>query len=409
MMTFAQIRRAGTALLATATAVTLSACGASTGTSNDDIVIGSLGPYTGTYSSTYGAVPQVLSAWEQTINAAGGINGKHVKVITKDIGTTTGAANAAVRELIDRDHVVAVVANQDAGDTAWQPYAASKGVPILSATTETGSYIDGNNFNAQGSAFAVVYGLGEQAKAAGGKLGMAYCAEQPSCAQQAQLLQIFVKAQSVQIPVAAKVPATTADFTAFCQQFATAGVSAIFNSLSNELAQRMNDTCAQQGVQAKQIISGALTNLQWKTDPVYRDSVVLDVVAPFFDTSVPGVHAYRQALEKYGSAMTGTEQDNSMALRAWASAQLFAAAAKTAPGAVTSDAIKQGLYRLKGQTLDGIVPPIVFTPEKPASAQCYFRWSPFGQFQSLDGAKPTCIPAATIDPLIAPVLQQMTK
>jgi branched-chain amino acid transport system substrate-binding protein len=400
---------AGAAVAVTA-ASAVTGCGSSGGAgTGDEIVLGALGPYTGTFATTYGAVPDVLKAWEKTVNAAGGVKGRRVKVIAKDIGAETGAGTAAVRRFVQRDRVVAIVANQDKADTAWARFAAGQGVPVLSATSETGSYIDPNNFNAQGSPFAVVYGMGDQVKKAGGRLGIAYCAEQPSCAQQTELMKSFVKAQGVTVPVSTKVPASTADFTAYCQQFKDAGVNAVFNSLSNELAERMNTSCAEQGVTARQIISGSLTNLDWKTDPVYRDSVVLDVVAPFFDTGVPGVRAYREALRKYAPSMIGTEKDNSEALRAWASMQMFAAAAGNVPGQLTSESLKQAMYAVKGQTLDGIVPPIGFTAGRPYLAPCYFRWSPFGEFRSLDGAKPTCVPASTFDPLVRPVVESMQK
>jgi branched-chain amino acid transport system substrate-binding protein len=411
---FTLLRRTATTMCVVLTAAGLSACsssgsaGSPSGPAAGEIVLGALGPYSGAFSSTYGAVPKVLSAWEQTVNAAGGIGGKKVSIIIKDTGGGSADAGvAAVHELIGQDHVKAIVANQDANDLAWAPYAASQGVPVISATTETDSYVDPNNFNAQGSAFAVVYGLGQQAKTLGGSLGIAYCAEDPTCAQQAQLLQLFVKAQQVTVPVAVKVPASTADFTAYCQELKGAHVDTFFNSLSDELAQRMNDSCFQQGLSATQVISGALTNLSWKTDPVYRGSVVLDPVAPFFDTAVPGVKQYRAALTKYAASVIGTPGDNSEALRAWASVQLFAAAAGKAGGDITSAAIKSALPKLNGDTLDGIVPPIAFTAGKAAFAECYFRWAPYGQFRALDGAKPTCIPAATIGPLVAAVLKSL--
>ncbi|MEV5407881.1 ABC transporter substrate-binding protein [Thermopolyspora sp. NPDC052614] len=393
------------AAIVAATAVT--GCGAQEGASGDEIVLGALGPYTGTFSSTYGAVPGVLNAWVETVNAAGGIGGKRVRIVTKDIGASPGAAPTAVRELVERDRVIAIVANQDPGVSAWAPYAAGKGIPVLSAVTETDSYVNPGNFNAQGSSFAVAYGLGEQAKEFGGTLGIVHCAEQPTCAQQAQLLQLFVKAQGVEVPVTSKVPASTADFTAYCQQLKDAKVGTVFNSLSNELAERMNDSCAQQGLTAKQVISGALTNLSWKSDPVYRGSVVLDPVAPFFATSVPGVKKYRDALSRYAPSMIGTEQDNSVALRAWASMQVFGTAAAAVQGPVTSASLRKAIYGLKGQTLDGIVPPIAFEEGKATYSRCYFRWSPYGEFKALDDGKPVCVDPAKLDPLVEPVIKSL--
>lgn len=413
-MTTNRVSARRAAVLAIAAAAAIAGCGSSEeagsgGGAEGEIVLGSVGPYSGTFSSTYGGVPEVIDAWVETVNAAGGIDGRRVRVLVEDIGSSTGTAATAVRQFIERDHVLAIAPSQDPGIAAWAPFAADRGVPVLSATTETNAYVDANDFNAQGSGFAVVYGMGEQAEQAGGRLGLAYCAEQPSCAQQSGLLQLFVRAQGVSVPVAAKVPAASADFTAYCQQYEDAGVDALFFSLSDELSERLANSCAEQGVAAKQLISGATTNLAWRSDPAYRDSVVLDPVAPFFDTSIPGVAAYRRALEQHAPELIGTEQDNSIALRAWASLQALAAAARRVDGPLTSESLKQGLYDLRGETLDGIVPPIAFTPGEPRMSQCYFRWSPFGTFRALDGGRPTCIPQDTIGPLVEPVIESLAR
>ncbi len=363
-------RRGGRVRLAVTTmavgALALAGCGSSS--SGDEagangqppIVLGAVGTYTGPFSSTYGGVPQVIDAWVETVNAGGGIKGRPVRVIKKDIGGSPAAGTAAARELLDREQVLAIVPNQDPAVAGWASRASAKGVPIITATTETDSMINPDNFSVQGSSLAVVYGLGEQARQLGGRLGLAYCAEQPACAQQSALLQLGVEAQGVEVPVAAKVPVTSADFTTYCQQFRRSRVDAIFNSLSDELAVRMSEACAEQGVEATQVISGATTNPAWKTNPAYRGSVVLDPVAPFFETKIPGVAAYRKALEEHASSLIDSPQDNSVALRAWAALQAFAAAAERVDGELTSEAVQDALVGLNGETLDGIVPPLAF-------------------------------------------------
>jgi branched-chain amino acid transport system substrate-binding protein len=87
-------------------------------------------------------------------------------------------------------------------------------------------------------------------------------------------------------------------------------------------------------------------------------------------------------------------------LNPWAGGQLFAAAAKAAkltPTSTPAD-VKKGLYALKGDTLDGIAPPLTFTPGKPAFPACYFAAEiSGGKFQPANGdAKPTCADAATL-------------
>lgn len=78
--------------------------------------------------------------------------------------------------------------------------------------------------------------------------------------------------------------------------------------------------------------------------------------------------------------------------------ELFTAAATAAKLTPTSTAadVKKGLYALKGETLDGIAPPLTFTKGKPAFPTCYFKGKlANGSFQSDGDTKPVCLDSAT--------------
>jgi branched-chain amino acid transport system substrate-binding protein len=122
--------------------------GAGGGASANEIPIGEYGSMTGE-TATFGQSTHngIMIAVEQT-NAAGGILGKQVKLITEDDQSKTDEAVSAVQKLINRDKVVAIL-----GEVASKRSLAAGGVcqkygiPMLSpsstnpAVTEVGDCV----------------------------------------------------------------------------------------------------------------------------------------------------------------------------------------------------------------------------------------------------------------------------
>ncbi|WP_040690257.1 ABC transporter substrate-binding protein [Nocardia vinacea] len=61
------------------------------------------------FASTSGHIPRVVDAWADSVNSTGGLNGRKVRIIAKDVGTTTGAGLTAAQELINKEHVAAIL------------------------------------------------------------------------------------------------------------------------------------------------------------------------------------------------------------------------------------------------------------------------------------------------------------
>ncbi len=100
----------------------LAGCGASSGTTSASSgsaaqsssgggswVIGNIGSYSGPNASAYGNAGLVLKAWPASVNANGGINGHHIDVITMDDGNSASTALSEVKQLVQQDHVLAIV------------------------------------------------------------------------------------------------------------------------------------------------------------------------------------------------------------------------------------------------------------------------------------------------------------
>lgn len=107
----------------------------SSGSKNDVIKIGFLGPTTGD-AAIYGSSAEAGAKLAvEEINAAGGINGKNVELIAYDTKADQTEAVNAYNRLRDQDGVVAVIGGTLSGETlAMKDIMVKDNMPVLSPT-----------------------------------------------------------------------------------------------------------------------------------------------------------------------------------------------------------------------------------------------------------------------------------
>src|SRR5262245_50020330 len=118
-----------------------------TGTGGD-ILVGEYGSLTGT-EATFGlSTHQGILMAADEINAAGGINGRKIKVLTEDDQSKSEAAVTAVQKLISQNQVVAVLREAASSSSiAAAPICQSSKVPMITPSstnpevTRKGDYI----------------------------------------------------------------------------------------------------------------------------------------------------------------------------------------------------------------------------------------------------------------------------
>jgi len=131
--------------------------------STGDILIGHFASMTGD-TATFGvSADEGIQLAKDEINAAGGVLGRKIKVITEDDRSLNDEAKTTVQKLIGRDHVVALLGEiASSRSIAGAPIAQDERVPMLSPgstnpkVTEIGDYIFRACFidNFQGTAVA---------------------------------------------------------------------------------------------------------------------------------------------------------------------------------------------------------------------------------------------------------------
>lgn len=121
------------AVLAASTLVATAACAddGNGGGSTGDIVLGATAAHSGPAAASYNVVSGMQAYFDQ-VNADGGINGRKIKLIGKDDAYDPSKALSATRQLVEQDHVVAMVGSVGTGSQlAVRPYLNSKKIPQL--------------------------------------------------------------------------------------------------------------------------------------------------------------------------------------------------------------------------------------------------------------------------------------
>ena len=374
-------------------------------TSAAEIPVGVIGSYSGPEASNVAPSKPTIEAWADSVNAAGGIDGRKVRLFIDDDRGNVQASVQDVKQLVEEDHVVALVGEaSSSGYAAWASYVTKAGVPVVGGITQDTPFITSPDFfAAAGNLIASFYGTAAVAAKDGSKYGELYCAEITACAGVVPILNSVAKTTGVKISYSGAAAATAADYTAQCQGLKDAGVQSYGLALASSVLMRVHDQCVQQGLTAPVIVTNAIDS-SFLSDPSFNGTQLVESVHPFWDTTTPSGKAMHAALAKYAPSVgSATVPFNGQVSLAWGAGLLFEAAVRAAgSGPVTSASVKRGLYALKGDTLGGFTTPLTFTPGKPNLIDSYYTFAiKNGQFVAPDGLAPKLAPTSLVNSIAA--------
>ncbi|MCX7398545.1 MAG: ABC transporter substrate-binding protein [Planctomycetales bacterium] len=127
------------AMLLACLSLTISGCqngGSSGGSDSDEILIGHYGSLTGSQATFGISTDNGIKMAIEELNAAGGINGRKVKLVTYDDKGEAREASTAVTRLVTKDGVVAVIGEVASGlSLAAAPICQDGGVPMISPSS----------------------------------------------------------------------------------------------------------------------------------------------------------------------------------------------------------------------------------------------------------------------------------
>ncbi|MCU4186636.1 ABC transporter substrate-binding protein [Acidiferrimicrobium sp. IK] len=371
--------------------------GGSAGTGTP-ITVGAIETLSGPLASSLGGIKETLQAWVDYTNANGGLEGHPVKLIVKDdAGSgTTGLADA--HELIQQDHVAAIVDDESTVDGDWASAVASAGVPVVGGLAVDVPFLTNPDwFASSTNNYAAAYGVMGIGKSIGPKQAVVYCTENAACAQIIPFFKSIAPTLGMSIPYTQSVAATSPDFTAVCQALKSSGAQSYVMIEPTTVIERISAACRQQGVTAKIVEAASSVEPSLLTQPGVDGLEAVAVDFPFIATGTPATEAFHAALAKYAPANLLSQWGPGVTVP-WVAMQLLAEAVKASgSGPVTPASIKTGLYTLKGDTLGGLAPPLSFSPGQVNFQNCYFTIGiSHGAFVAPNGLQTSCAPDALI-------------
>jgi len=335
----------------------------------NEVVLGSLGTGSGPIGANVASIPVAVRAWAAWVNGRGGLAGHPVRVVFGDDGGDPGKALSLARRMVEDDKIVAFTGLY--GPTTISPvisYAAERGVPIVGGPSaspdEDSSPIVYNPQAADRAAGqAIVSTVAAQTSIK--KVSIFYCREVQSCSVNYQASVEWANHHGLQVVHAAQVSLAQPDFTAEIVSARRAGAEAVVALVDLQSMIRVVRSAERQGW--KPVFGGSFafdtTDAEQASDIL--DGLLTSSLTLDFSAS-PKMADYRQAVARYvpGGKLGG------QGANAWAQGKLLEAAARKVTGPLTSAALIDGLDRLSGETLGGIVPPQTFPKGKPHFNPC---------------------------------------
>ena len=331
--------------------------------------VGLIATLSGPLSGDFGGQSVGIDAWEKWTNAHGGVDGHPVKVYVMDDQSSPSAGLQDVKTLISQDHVVAILGVSDEGP-AWAPYAAQQGVPIIGGNTSiapSADWFPTGDVN-------LTYGAVAAAKKAGGT-GIAdiYCSEAALCAASVPVIARDAKTMGMTESYSTGIALDQPGYTATCLAARQHGSNAVLEEVDLNTITTLAGDCSQQNYHPLYVGLAVEAGAPYvKGMPSGTTMVVAENVFPWFAHNSAATDDYWHALQTYEpTVFTSTNYGPSLAM-AWASGQMFAAAASHMGAHPSAAAVKAGLYSLKDETLGGLVPPTTYEAGQASVGNGYF-------------------------------------
>ena len=116
------------------------------GASDSEIKIGNISPYTG-WAREYSAVGRAEAAYFQMINDRGGVNGRKINFISKDMASQSGDALDSARKLVEQDGVLLIFSSFGTeANLTIRDYLNEKRVPQLFVQSSSAVFDDPAHF-----------------------------------------------------------------------------------------------------------------------------------------------------------------------------------------------------------------------------------------------------------------------
>ncbi len=330
------------------------------------------------------------------ITAKGGINGHPVKLIVADDNTDSARHRQLTQEMVEQKGVIAFVQQGEALTGASSvPYNTEKGIAVINSSGGNDYYYEAPTYfpiAAHGKEFvrASLYNAADYGKARKlTKYGVLSCSEAPICDTTDQVAgdSAAVKAAGLELVYKVRVSLVQPDYTAECIQARNAGVQILQIALDGNGVSRVAASCARQNFKVAINVFGAIAFDKMKNNPDLDGLNVNGNSFPYFLCDDPRTKEYCDSYQRFGPAkIYGIGNTNG-----WMAGKALERAARGLQ-APTAQAILEGMWSFKDETLGGLVQPLTFTKGQNAPRQAC--WWPIvlekGQWTAPSGVNVKC-------------------
>jgi branched-chain amino acid transport system substrate-binding protein len=390
-------RRAFLASLALTLSVGMSATGARAepGVSSSEITLGMWSPLTGPTALLGVSERDAIDIAIDEVNAAGGVNGRKLKLVVYDDAGSPQEAMTSVRRLIDQDGVFALLAGSTSGSTLpVVPLVNRAKVPFISSISTNRKLMEPFSryafrvyANEVAHADAIVaYALAQGSK----KPAIIYTSNDYGIGGQEEVVSLLKKA-NVSLVADERYNQTDQDFSAQLLRIKQSGADSLF----------LWSFAAEAGIIVRQarelgldipIYGGAgiATPLFTKAVGALGKGVVAAYAVPQIPESStkPEIVQYRDALKKKYPGGLPPGRPNEYDLAGYAAVKIFAAALAKAGKEPTREGVIRELETLKDFDT-GVTFPVTFTStsHEGTNRASLLKVSDKGEWELLEGAK----------------------
>jgi branched-chain amino acid transport system substrate-binding protein len=330
-----------------------------------EIVLGSFGAESGILGAVSGPAPPAIRAWAAYINTIGGINGHPVKVILGDDGADPSRSQAIVRKMVEQDKVIAFFNDYSFTLPSVLPYLEQKQIPIIGSI---GGDSSGDHspmmFNPMvgpdvGQAWGFILNTLTLAKGKK-KIGILYCREANICAIIKDGFKKLLPYDGLEVVYEAFVSLAQPDYTGEMIQAQRAGAEVILPLMDTAALNRLAQSAHRQNY--KPVFVGTYNLNQDLIFPFAKEleGTALAARVGAWDTN-PKLAFYREAMARFQPKAARGDLGAGVFVTGRLLAEKIGPFIQDPP---TTAQILDGLYALKNEKLDGLLPGVGFEKGK---------------------------------------------